>query len=178
MSKSVSVDKETVSIAATCWRLLYKTMNQYERNSDADSLILVTISLLDKADYGPTIMELVALTGLPKASVSRYVARGVRSGFLAEVIDPKDRRLRRLRQTAMGRNKGAWHEKQMLQTAHLCIEALRGNGKSKDPVSDLKNILLGLRESPSIHSECLTLGAVQRERTNPASNAGASRQRS
>ena len=155
--------------------MLYMTINRYNRNATAEWLTWMTINLLDKADYGPTIMELVALTGLPKASVSQYVARGVRRGFLAKVIDPKDRRLRHFRQTAMGRNKGAWHEKQMLQTAHLCIEALRGNGESKDPVSDLKNILLGLRESPSIYSECATLGAVQPERTNPASNAGASR---
>ncbi len=165
MSKSVSVDKETVSIAATFWRLLYKTMNQYERNSDADSLIFLTISLLDKADYGPTIMELVALTGLPKAGVSRYVARGVRRGFLAEVIDPKDRRLRHLRPTAMGRNKGAWNEKKMLETARLSSEALRGKGNSKDPFTDLKNILLDLQGDPSIYSECRAETAVQKERT-------------
>ena len=121
MSKSVSADKETVLVDAMCWRMLYKIMNRYEGNTAAELLTLATISLLDKADYGPTITELVELTGVPKTRVSRYVSRAVQRGILAEVVDLEDRRLRHLRLTAKGRSKGACP----LRRVSFCVARVR-----------------------------------------------------
>lgn len=145
MSESVLNDTEVSSVYVMFWRMLYFTINQYEGNPTAELLTLITINLLNDVGCKPTITDLVDLTGLEQSSVSRYVARALKTGLLAEVIDPEDRRLRHLSGTAMGRKKGAAYEKKMIEAARLSTDAFRGKGKSKDPVQDLKNILLEIR---------------------------------
>ena len=164
-SGSVLADIEIGSIYAMFWRMLYTAKRRYSSNSTAELLTFMTINLMDQAGYRPTISELVELTGLEKSAVSRYVSGAIEKGFLTEVMGPKDRRLRRLRPTAMGRKIGASHRRKMLETARLSTEALRGKGNSKDPVTDLKDILLDLQGDPSIYSECRAETAVQKERT-------------
>ena len=145
MSESVLNDTEVGSVYVMFWRMLYFTINKYEGNPTAELLTLITINLLNDVGCGPTITDLVDLTGLEQSSVSRYVARALNMGLLTEVIDPEDRRLRHLSATAMGRKKGAAYEKKMIETARLSTDAFRGKGKSKDPAQDLKNILLEIR---------------------------------
>ena len=127
------------------WRMLFTAVNRYDSSPTPELLTLMTINLFHEADYGPTITEVVELTGLEQSSVSRYVAHALKSGLMTETIDPIDRRLRRLRPTVKGRRKGAAHEQEMLKTARLSTEAYRGKGESKNPVQDLKNILLATR---------------------------------
>ncbi len=145
MSKSVLNDIDFGSVYAMFWRMLFTAVNRYDSSPTPELLTLMTINLFHEADYGPTITEVVELTGLEQSSVSRYVAHALKSGLMTETIDPIDRRLRRLRPTVKGRRKGAAHENEMLKTARLSTEAYRGKGESKNPVQDLKNILLATR---------------------------------
>ena len=145
MSKSVLNDIDFGSVYAMFWRMLFSAVNGYDSSPTPELLTLMTINLFHEADYGPTITEVVELTGLEQSSVSRYVAHALKSGLMTETIDPIDRRLRRLRPTVKGRRKAAAHEKEMLNTARLSTEAFRGKGESKNPVQDLKNILLATR---------------------------------
>lgn len=144
MSKSELADLEVGAIYATFWRMVYMSVHRYGSNPTGELLTVMTITLLDKAGYNPTTADLVEITGLAKSNVSRYVSRQIKNGFLTEVVDRQDRRRRLLHPTAKGRKDEAWHQEQTLKMARLSSEALRGFGKSKRPVVDLKNILLGI----------------------------------
>jgi DNA-binding MarR family transcriptional regulator len=143
MSKSRRKNLEIGSIYATFWRMVYMSVHRYDSRPTAELLTVMTIALLHRADYDPTTADLVEMTGLPKASVSRYVSRQMRKGYLTEVVDPQDRRRRLLRATKKGGKDEKWHRAQTQILAHLSDEALRGFGKSRDPVAGLKKILLG-----------------------------------
>jgi DNA-binding MarR family transcriptional regulator len=104
----------------------------------------MTIVLLDKAGYDPTLPDLVAITGLPRFTVSRYLSRQIDSGFLTDVPDPRDRRSRYYRPTSKGKKEAERHEKRTLEIASLISETLLGAGNSRDTVSDLKKVLLGV----------------------------------
>ena len=144
MSKSTPTDFDIGAIYATFWRMVYMSVHRYDSSPTGELLTVMTIALLHQADYDPTTSDLVEITGLPKTSVARYVSRQMRKGYLTEVVDPRDRRLRHLRPTAKGRKEVQWHQIQTQELARLSSEALRGLGKSKDPVSDLRKILLGI----------------------------------
>ena len=145
MSKSKSNDALAGSMYATVWRMVYMGVHKYDSNPTGELLTVITIVLLDKAGYNPTISELVELTGLAKSNVTRYVSRQVKNGFLTDIINTEDdRRSRRLRLTSKGKKEEEWHQNQTLDIARLSGEALLGMGNSKDPVSDLRKILLGV----------------------------------
>ena len=147
MSDSRSTDAEVGAIYSTFWRLLYTNVHEYGTTPTGGLLVVMTILLLDRAGYSPTIADLIEITGLPKTSVSRYVSAQMKAGYLKEVINPEDRRRRFLRPTSKARKHRKWHADQTLKLVRLSSEAIRGLGKSKDPVSDLKNILLGINET-------------------------------
>ena len=147
MSGSASTDSEVGAIYATFWRLLFTNVHEYGSTPTGGLLVVMTILLLDRADYSPTIADLIEIIGLPKTSVSRYVSEQIKNGFLKEVIDPQDRRRRFLRPTPKARKHREWHQDQTLKLVRLSSDAIRGLGESRDPVSDLKNILLGINET-------------------------------
>jgi DNA-binding MarR family transcriptional regulator len=71
-------------------------------------MVALTIDVFHRNDYLPTATELRQATGLPSSSVSRYVDWQLSEGYLEEIIDPDDRRLRRLMQTKKGAAEMAW----------------------------------------------------------------------
>jgi DNA-binding MarR family transcriptional regulator len=145
MGKSASTDALIGSIYAMCWRMVYLGVHKYDSNSTGELLTVMTIVLLDKAGYNPTISELAELTSLAQSNVQRYVSRQIKIGFLTDVINTDgDRRQRRLRLTSKGKTEEEWHQQQTLEISRLSSEALLGSGNSKDPVSDLRKILLGV----------------------------------
>jgi DNA-binding MarR family transcriptional regulator len=146
MSKSANNISDVGSIYATFWRMIYMTVHRYDSNPTGELLTVMTIALLDKAGYHPTISDLVKITGLQQTSVSRYVSRQIRTGYMTEVVDPEDRRRRRLVPTSKGTEEEKWHEDQTLKMARMSSEALSGLGESKDPVADMIKILLGVGE--------------------------------
>jgi DNA-binding MarR family transcriptional regulator len=147
LSGSASTDSEVGAIYATFWRLLFTNVHEYGSTPTGGLLVVMTILLLDRAGYSPTIADLIEIIGLPKTSVSRYVSVQIKNGFLKEDIDPQDRRRRFLRPTPKARKHRKWHQDQTLKLVRLSSDAIRGLGESRHPVSDLKNILLGINET-------------------------------
>ena len=110
MSNLTSESLEVGSIYASFWRMIYMSVHKYDSHPTGELLTVMTIALLHKVGYNPTISDLVEMTQLKKTTVSRYVSRQMKEGFLTEVVDPKDRRRRRLHSTQLGKDDEKWHE--------------------------------------------------------------------
>ena len=123
------------------WRFVQLAVHRYGSHPTGELLVVLTIVLLDHADYNPTVTELAEITGLPKSSVSRYVSTEMGIGFLEEVIDPRDRRRRLLRPTEKARQEQEWHRGQVRDIIRLKRVASEGLGKTSDPGVDLKELL-------------------------------------
>jgi DNA-binding MarR family transcriptional regulator len=94
---------ESIGNVATVWRLLHLIVVRYGSVPTGQHLIAFTLNILHETGYSPTLSELCKVTGLPKASVSRYVSWQIANGYLTETVDPNDRRQRFLEQTAKGK---------------------------------------------------------------------------
>jgi DNA-binding MarR family transcriptional regulator len=128
----MSIDEEAGSIYATFWRMIYMSVHRYHSSSTRELLTVMTITLLVKTGHNPTISELTEITGLPKSSLSRYVSRQIKSGFLTEVLDPQDRRRHCLYPTKKGQKEEDWHEKDTLAMVRLTKKVLQSLGTSQD----------------------------------------------
>jgi DNA-binding MarR family transcriptional regulator len=93
---------------ATCWRILHMMISNYGSRSMGQMVTALTINILHRSGYSPTFGEICDATGFPTSNVSRYVNRQLRQGYLQEIIDPNDRRTRRLQQTERGRAELKW----------------------------------------------------------------------
>ena len=94
-------------------------------------LVTLTMVFLNEEDTPPTMTDLCDATGLPKASVSRYVTSQINHGFVSEEIDPQDRRRRYLRQTAKGKREWIWQVENMAELFSVIAaenEAARNEG--------------------------------------------------
>ena len=87
---------------------MHLVVARYGNQPMGQLLITLTVIFLDERGLQPTLKDLCDATGLPKASVSRYVSWHVKAGLLREVIDPHDRRRRFLTQTAKGKRERRW----------------------------------------------------------------------
>jgi DNA-binding MarR family transcriptional regulator len=142
-----SSDLEVGSIYAAHWRMIYMGLHKYDSKPIGELLTVMTIALLDKAGYHPTVSELAEITGLAKSNVSRYITNQMKAGYIVDVITPQDRRRRRLCPTEKGKKEAEWNDKKTLEIARSTGKALQSLGNSKNPVSDLKKILLEVAES-------------------------------
>ena len=139
-------DIEAGSIYATCWRMLYMGIHRYNSGPAGELLTVMTIAVLAKAGYAPTVSELADLTGLPKTNVARYVARQIDGGFIEELIDPEDRRRRRLRATKVGISESNWNQGDSLSLARKTRNVLSKSGKGNSRATNLKNVLFSMDE--------------------------------
>jgi DNA-binding MarR family transcriptional regulator len=98
---------------AIFWRILHLMVNRYGNQPMGHSLVVLTIIFLNDRGMPPTMTQLCDATGLPKASVSRYVASQIERGLVKEQVDPADRRRRLLVQTKKGRSEWDWQIGQM-----------------------------------------------------------------
>ncbi len=135
--------EEFSGIYAMFWRLLEIMVSRYGSFPTGHLLTVVTIVLLDRADYHPTVGELADITHLPKSTVSRYVAIDMSTGYLEEVIDPEDRRHRRLHPTQKSKEEQAWQLEKVMDAMKLSIQAFTGHGNTENPAADLKRFLRG-----------------------------------
>jgi len=146
MSEWQSTPDQISGMYVMFWRLLEIMVSRYGSFPSGHLLTIVTIILLDRAGYHPTVGELADITRLPKSTVSRYIAGDMSSGYLEEVIDPKDRRRRRLHPTEKSREEQEWQLERILEAMELSIQACSGQGETEDPAADLKRILRGAGE--------------------------------
>lgn len=147
MNDTNASDLQLGDIYVMFWRLVQLSVHRYGSHPTGELLIVLTIMLLDQADYHPTVTELAEITNLPKSSVSRYVSTEMNSGFLEEVIDTRDRRRRLLRPTEKAHAEQKWHRHQVREVAKLRRAALAGIGEGDSPGVDLKAILQDLARS-------------------------------
>jgi len=144
MAEWKPTEDEYSGMYAMFWRLVEIMVHRYGSFPTAHLLTLLTVVLLDRAGYHPTVGELADITQLPKSSVSRYIAIDMKTGFLKEIIDPNDRRRRRLHPTRKSREEQKWQLQKILQVLETSTQAYGGLGKTADPAADLKRILRSL----------------------------------
>ena len=98
---------------AIFWRTLHLLIGRYGNNPMGQLLVALTMVFLNERGIPPTMTDLCEATGLPKASVSRYVTAQINEGLVTEEIDPNDRRRRFLLQTAKGKKEWNWQITQL-----------------------------------------------------------------
>ncbi len=111
MKSEDSIPKAVAISYAIVWRWLLLSVQRYGSLPTGELLAVLTIVVLDRAGYHPTVTDLADITGMPKSSISRYVSDQMSQGFVEEYIDAEDRRRRRLRPTKAAREegRGSWN---------------------------------------------------------------------
>lgn len=107
---------ERVSVEAQMgifWRILHFLVARYGNNPMGHLLVALSMIYLNERGLSPTLTDICEATGLPKASVSRYVSEQIKQGLVKERIDPVDRRRRYLVQTAKGKREWRWQLEQL-----------------------------------------------------------------
>lgn len=130
-------------IYAIFWRLLEVAVHRYGSYPTGQLLTVITIVLLDNADYHPTVGELARITRLPKSTVSRYVSAEMNKGYLEEIIDPADRRRRRLHPTPQALEEHKWHRNKVREIAKKTHDLLQGHKRTDDDATEIIELLLG-----------------------------------
>jgi DNA-binding MarR family transcriptional regulator len=106
---------------------------------------------LNERGMPPTLTDLCEATGLPKASVSRYVSWQLSEGLVKESIDPNDRRRRFLVQTRKGKAEWRWQiqqlEKLFGEVGDL-DEKMRSEGDQRDADDILETMKDLTRNAP------------------------------
>jgi DNA-binding MarR family transcriptional regulator len=97
------------------WRILHLITSRYGNYPMGQTLVALTMVFLNERGMPPTLTDLCEATGLPKASVSRYVSWQIREGLCEEHVDPEDRRRRLLVQTNKGQEEWNWQLKELGQ---------------------------------------------------------------
>ena len=103
------------------WRIMHLYMSRYGSIPVGQMLVELTTIVLNELGRPPTVTDLCEATGLPKSSISRYVSAQMSRGMVSEVIDPQDRRRRKLVPTENGKDERKWQVKQVRKI----IEAAR-----------------------------------------------------
>ena len=123
MSEWKLTGEQLGSVYVAFWRLIDMTVHRYGSHPTGQLYVVLTIMMLNRVDFHPTVGELAEIVRLPKSTVSRYVSAEMNAGFLEEVIDPDDRRRRRLHLTPLGKEEGHWHREQIRQITEMSSKA-------------------------------------------------------
>ncbi len=119
---------ESKALYALVWRYLHLTVHRYGSMPTGQMLVVMTIITLSDLGYCPTVTELAEITGIPKSSISRYISAEMAAGLLEEIIDPGDRRRRRLRPTAAAEEERAWHAREVARIYEIVTMAMTAEG--------------------------------------------------
>ncbi|MAF83760.1 MAG: hypothetical protein CL797_06610 [Chromatiales bacterium] len=95
------------------WRILHLITSRYGNYPMGQTLVALTMVFLNERGMPPTLTDLCEATGLPKASVSRYVSWQLREGLCEERVDQADRRKRMLVQTEKGKAEWDWQIREL-----------------------------------------------------------------
>ena len=90
------------------WRVMHLYLHRYGSIPLGQMLVELTTIGLNELGRPPTVTDLCDTTGLPKSSISRYISAQMNQKLIEELIDPNDRRRRRLVLTEKGRAERAW----------------------------------------------------------------------
>lgn len=136
-----------------CWRVMHLYMHRYGSIPLGQMLVELTTIVLNELGLPPTVTDLCETTGLPKSSISRYISAQMSQRMIEEVIDPNDRRRRKLVMTDKGRAERAWQIKEvnkiLVAAREWDIEKTKNGGKI-DPETELRAMKLVNDDPPEL----------------------------
>lgn len=113
------------------WRIMHLYLSRYGSIPIGQMLVELTTVVLNEMGRPPTVTDLCEATGLPKSSISRYISTQMSAHMVTEVIDPQDRRRRKLVLTDTGKNERRWQVKNVRKiiddVMHWDLENQRSN---------------------------------------------------
>ncbi len=116
------------------WRIMHLYMSRYGSIPLGQMLVELTTIVLNELGRPPTVTDLCEATGLPKSSISRYISAQMKAAMVTEVIDPKDRRRRKLVLTEEGVTERRWQVKQVRKIIENVMSWDQKNQQSKQPL--------------------------------------------
>jgi len=135
------------------WRIIHMYMSRYGSIPLGQMLVELTTVVLNELGRPPTVTDLCDATGLPKSSISRYISSQMTQGMVAEVIDPNDRRRRKLVLTDKGKDERRWqvkHVRKLLEEVKTWDEKNAGTGQSPDPDIEFERMKLANVNAPEM----------------------------
>jgi DNA-binding MarR family transcriptional regulator len=133
----------TAGQMAVFWRMIHLTTVVWGNHPSGQLLVALTMAFLHNRGMNPTVSDLCKATGLPKATVSRYVSWQLSQNLAKEVIDPHDRRRRTLHRTEQGQKSWDWQVKKVSDMFSQITEEsgrYRSSASKFDP-SDLLTVM-------------------------------------
>ena len=149
MGKNTLGDSEIRFAYGLVWGWLHLANQRYGTMPTGEMQVTLTIIMLCKLGYDPTVTELAEITGLAKSNVSRYVSAQMTAGFLEEYIDSSDRRQRKLRPSAKAEPELVPHEKHVQKLIDLIQEQQQKGTTSTRDFNVLLNNLRAITEATS-----------------------------
>lgn len=135
------------------WRIMHMYMARYGSIPLGQMLVELTTIVLNEMDRPPTVTDLCDATGLPKSSISRYISAQMTQGMVAEVIDPNDRRRRKLVLTDKGKDERRWqvkHVRKIMEDVQVWDEKTQKNGGAVDPDIEFERMKLANMNAPEM----------------------------
>lgn len=135
------------------WRIIHMYMSRYGSIPLGQMLVELTTVVLNELGRPPTVTDLCEATGLPKSSISRYISSQMTQGMVAEVIDPNDRRRRKLVLTDKGKDERRWqvkHVRKLLEDIKAWDEKNAGSGQAPDPDIEFERMKLANGNAPEM----------------------------
>jgi DNA-binding MarR family transcriptional regulator len=133
------------------WRIIHMYMSRYGSIPLGQMLVELTTVVLNELGRPPTVTDLCEATGLPKSSISRYISSQMTQGMVAEVIDPNDRRRRKLVLTDKGKDERRWqvkHVRKLLEEVKAWDE--KNAGSAPDPDIEFERMKLANVNAPEM----------------------------
>jgi len=135
------------------WRVIHMYMARYGSIPLGQMLVELTTLVLNELGRPPTVTDLCDATGLPKSSISRYISAQMKQGMVAEVIDPSDRRRRKLVMTDKGKDERRWqvkHIRGILDDIRAWDEKGRASGNALDPDLAFERMQMATTNAPEM----------------------------
>jgi len=127
------------------WHILHLLTARYGNQPMGQLLVALTMVFLNERGMPPTLTDLCDATGLPKASVSRYISWQIHESMVEERIDPDDMRRRFLVQTDKGKDEWRW-QIDALDSLFSRIGRLDAKLQTEGDMRDAEEILRLMKE--------------------------------
>jgi DNA-binding MarR family transcriptional regulator len=135
------------------WRIMHLYMSRYGSIPIGQMLVELTTVVLNELGRPPTVTDLCDATGLPKSSISRYISTQMKADMVAEVIDPQDRRRRKLVLTEKGKDERRWqvkHVRKILEDVMSWDQKNQNSHQRLDPDLEFDRMKLSNANSPEM----------------------------
>lgn len=135
------------------WRIIHVYMARYGSIPLGQMLVELTTTVLNELGRPPTVTDLCEATGLPKSSISRYISSQMTQGMVAEIIDPNDRRRRKLVLTDKGMEERRWQIKsvrKLLDDVRAWDEKNQGGNQKLDPDLEFERMKTTVASAPEM----------------------------